>query len=69
MHFNWFKNSHVTYSNQSDCLISVYHTYATLKFIYDIDFCSQSYKQFTLVIYESRVVIWGRFKSGTTLES
>ena len=28
----------------------------------------QSYKQFTLVIYVSRVVIWGIFKSGTTLE-
>ena len=31
--------------------------------------CGQSYKQFMLVIYESRVVIWGIFKSGTTLES
>ena len=31
--------------------------------------CGQSYKQFTLVIYESGVVIWGIFKSGTTLES
>ena len=30
---------------------------------------SQSYKQFTHVIYHSRVVIWGIFKSGTTLES
>ena len=29
----------------------------------------QSYKQFALVIYDSRVVIWGIFKSGTTLES
>ena len=29
----------------------------------------QSNKHFTLVIYESRVVIWGIFKSGTTLES
>ena len=29
----------------------------------------QSYKQFTIVIYESRVVIWGIFKSGTTLGS
>ena len=29
----------------------------------------QSYKQFTLVIYDSRVVIWGIFKSGITLES
>ena len=29
----------------------------------------QSYKHFTLVIYESRVVIWGIFKSETTLES
>ena len=29
----------------------------------------QSYKQFTLIIYDSRVVIWGIFKSGTTLES
>ena len=29
----------------------------------------QSYKHFTLVNYNSRVVIWGIFKSGTTLES
>ena len=29
----------------------------------------QSYKQFTLVIFDSGVVIWGIFKSGTTLES
>ena len=29
----------------------------------------QSYKQFMLVNYDSRVVIWGIFKSGTTLES
>ena len=29
----------------------------------------QSYKQFTLVICNSRVVIWGIFQSGTTLES
>ena len=31
--------------------------------------CGQSYKQFTIVIYDSRVVMWGNFKSGTTLES
>ena len=31
--------------------------------------CGQSYKQFTLVIYMSRVVKWDIFKSGTTLES
>ena len=31
--------------------------------------CGQSYKHFMLIIYESRVVIWGIFKSGTTLES
>ena len=30
--------------------------------------CGQFYKQFMLVIYESRVVIWGIFKSGTTLD-
>ena len=29
----------------------------------------QSYKHFTLVNYDSRVVIWGIFQSGTTLES
>ena len=29
----------------------------------------QSFKQFTLVIYKSRVVIWGIFKSGLTPES
>ena len=31
--------------------------------------CGQSYKGSTIVIYDSRVVIWGIFKSGTTLES
>ena len=40
-----------------------------LQFIDDICSGGQSYKQFTLVIYNSRVVIWGIFKSGTTLES
>ena len=30
--------------------------------------CGQSYKWFTLAIYDSRVVIWSIFKSGTTLE-
>ena len=29
----------------------------------------QSYKQFTLVIFDSRVIIWGIFKSDMTLES
>ena len=29
----------------------------------------QSYKQFMLVIYDSRVIIWGIFKSDMTLES
>ena len=29
----------------------------------------QSYKQFTIIIYNSRAIIWGNFKSGTTLES
>ena len=33
------------------------------------DVCGQSYNQFTLVNYDFRVVIWGIFKSGTTLES
>ena len=32
------------------------------------DFCGQSYKQFVLVIYKSRIVIWGIFKSCMTLE-
>ena len=31
--------------------------------------CDQSYKASTIVIYDSRVVIWDIFKSGTTLES
>ena len=31
--------------------------------------CGQSYKTFTLINYDSRVVKWGIFKSGTTLES
>ena len=32
-------------------------------------YSGQSYKHFTLVNYDSRVVIWGIFQSGTTLES
>ena len=32
-------------------------------------FCGQSYKHFMLVNYNSRVVIWGIFKSGMNLES
>ena len=31
--------------------------------------CGQSYKHFMLVNYDSRVVIWGIFQSGMTLES
>ena len=31
--------------------------------------CGQSYKASTIVIYNSRVVTWGIFKSGMTLES
>ena len=33
------------------------------------DSCGQSYKHFRLVNYDSRVVIWGIFQSGMTLES
>ena len=39
------------------------------KMFYNINYCGQSYKHFTLVIYNSRVVIWGIFQSGMTLES
>ena len=42
-------------------------TFPGMKFYYSL--CGQSYKQLMLVIYTSRVVIWGIFKSGTTLES
>ena len=31
--------------------------------------CGQSYKHFTLINYDSKVVIWRIFQSGTTLES
>ena len=31
--------------------------------------CGQSYKASMIVNYDSRVIIWGIFKSGTTLES
>ena len=37
--------------------------------LYDSDICGQSYKAYTIVIYDSTVIIWGIFKSGTTLES
>ena len=38
------------------------------KKFYNIN-CGQSYKHFMLVNYDSRVVIWGIFQSGMTLES
>ena len=41
----------------------------TLNFLNEIGSCGQSYKHFTLVNYEPRVVIWSNFQSGTTLES
>ena len=31
--------------------------------------CGQSYNHFTIVNYDSSVVIWGIFKSGMTLEA
>ena len=40
----------------------------TFSQFYNIHQCGQSYKQFTLLIQESGVVIWGIFKSGMTLE-
>ena len=43
--------------DESDCCKGMEH------------FSGQSYKHFTLVNYDSRVVIWGNFKLGTTLES
>ena len=33
------------------------------------ELCGQSYNHFMLVNYDSSVVIWGIFKSGTTLEA
>ena len=39
----------------------------TLLFLFKI--CGQSYKKFMLISYESKVVIWGIFQSGRTLES
>ena len=36
---------------------------------HSVSFSGQSYKQFMLVIYDPRVVIWGIFKSGPTLVS
>ena len=39
--------------------IPSYHTHKTI---------GQSYKGSTIVNYDSRVIIWGIFKSGTTLE-
>ena len=44
-------------------------TKQSVLFVHDITSCGQSYKHFTLVNYDSRVVIWGIFQSGTTLES
>ena len=43
--------------------------YSNLKLVYEMGSYGQYNKQFTLVIYEPRVVIWVIFKSGTALES
>ena len=49
--------------------ISVQHSYATLKVVCNIDSRGKSHKGSTIINYDSGVVIWGIFKSGTTLES
>ena len=33
------------------------------------EICGQSYKQFTIIIYDPRVVIWAIFGSGMPLDS
>ena len=39
MHFDWFKNSRVTWNSQSECFISCLScSCATLKFVYDIGY-------------------------------
>ena len=40
-----------------------------VKYRYLKNISGQSYKHFTLVNYDSRVVKWGIFQSGMTLES
>ena len=44
-------------------------SYPLLRGLKMYSLCDQSYKHFTLINYDSRVVIWGIFQSGTTLES
>ena len=41
----------------------------SLQLVRQLSTYPQSYKHFMLVNYDSRVVIWGIFKSGMTLES
>ena len=50
-------------------MFTVYSIVKTPKMDYFRGTSGQSYKHFTLENYDSRVVIWGIFKSGTTLES
>ena len=45
------------------------HNYQFVQLLQNQNTSGQSYKHFTLVNYDSRVVIWGIFQSGTTLES
>ena len=51
---NASRDTHKTYLGMSDFIAKT---------------SGQSYKHFTLVIYDSSVVIWGIFKSGTPLGS
>ena len=66
------KNYHYFFTNQILGAVAadlLYKSMPGLCLIISRAASGQSYKQFTLIIYNSRVVIWGIFQSGTTLES
>ena len=52
-----------------DLLYSLYYRLMPPLILQDQSLSGQSYKHFTILNYDSRVIIWGIFKSGMTLES
>ena len=50
MQSDCIKNSHVTMNSQSECFISAQHSYATLKFVNDINSNATAEKSFMQLV-------------------
>ena len=69
MKCNFLGNFEKPYSYVKTAVATVRETFGNIWDTVYTNIWGQSYKHFTLINYDFRVVIWGIFQSGMTLES